>query len=335
MLLNLDNENSNGVYALSIVNNPAMESYHVLLETQDIKLKVLDEKKHIVSGVVLIPNKLITRIDKETGEPYQIFFSAETIEKTSQQFLKDFNQKSITVEHMLSVDNVTVVESWIKSDDKMDKGEFLGIEAPVGSWFLTLKVEDMNLWDGLLESGLLNGFSIEGKFEPKEINKRELTEINMDKQETKEKSIIKTIRELLLGKDEVILADEVPVVEEKIAEETKETKTYELNEEEAALIEAFRLKKKEEEVKDEVKEEVPIVEEVMASKEEVPVVEEPLIEKVEAAKVDIDEIVKKVKAELEPQMIPHTDVELSTKKNKPKFDHRLTTADRIKLNLKK
>lgn len=320
MFLNLDSEDSNGVYGISMVSDPAMESNYVLLSTEDIKLKVLDNEKHIVSGVVLIPNKLIPRIDKKTGELYQIFFSADTIEKTSQQFLKDFNQKSITVEHMLNVDNVTVVESWIKSDAKFDKSEFLGIDAPIGSWFMTLKVEDMELWDQLLKTGLLNGFSIEGKFEPKEINKQELELTNMEKQE--EKSVIKMLRELLLGKD-VILDNHEPmvdeVVEEVVEEVVKETVTYELTKEEAELIENFR----------------KVVEEVVAVIAEVPVEEvAPVVEEVQASKYDISEIVKQVKAELEPQLIPHTDVSLSVKKETPKFNYKLTTKDRIKEALK-
>ena len=216
MLLNLDNEDTMGVYAMSIVNSPAMKGNHILLAAEDLHLKVQDKKKKILTGLAMAPNKLITRYDKKTKEPYQIFFSEDTIEKTSQQFLKTFNQKNITIEHMLSVDNVTVVESWIKTDAEKDKSVALGLEAPVGSWFMTLKVEDDELWDGLLETGLLNGLSIEGQFEAKEVTITELSEINenikyMDKKET---SLIAKIRTLLLG-------DETNVELEAVAEVSK------------------------------------------------------------------------------------------------------------------
>ena len=103
MKLNKDNEDANGVYAMSIVGSPAMESNHILLAEEKIYLKIQDDKKKILTGVALIPDKLITRYDKETKEPYQIFFSKETIETTSQEFLKNFNQNNISLAKIINI----------------------------------------------------------------------------------------------------------------------------------------------------------------------------------------------------------------------------------------
>ena len=340
--LNKDNENADGVYAMSIVGSPAMGSNHVLLADEQIYLKVQDEKKKILTGVALIPNKLITRYDKKTKEPYQIFFSKDTIETTSQQFLKNFNQKSITVEHMLSVEDVTVVESWIKSDDKLDKSVALGIEAPVGSWIMTLKVENDELWDGLIETGLLNGFSIEGQFEKHSVTESELTEMNENKHymDKKEKNVITAIRELFLGKDTNVELEAVAEVSKWWMDLVDGT-TFELG---SQLMrkpyedggEAFPLSAGEYELEDGRKvltDAEGIIRYIFGDEPEVePETPEAVVE-TPVAEPTVADVVNKIKVETEPQLVPHTDAPNVTRKPKLKFDNKLTVQERIKRGL--
>jgi len=213
-IFNENDEENSGVFAMSMVNKPAMKQSYVLLSENKVLLKVQDAKKKILTGVALMPDVLIPRIDPKTGDMYQAFFSSETIEKTAYKFLKDFNQKNVTVEHMLSVDDCAIVESWIKTDDKLDKSVSLGIDAPVGSWLMTLKVEDNELWDGLIETGLLTGFSIEGNYDRKPTTTEYFSESKKNKQimENKEMNVIKAIRELFLGKDTLVEAEAVAEV---------------------------------------------------------------------------------------------------------------------------
>jgi len=213
-IFNENDEENSGVFAMSMVNKPAMKQSYVLLSENKVLLKVQDAKKKILTGVALMPDVLIPRIDPKTGDMYQAFFSSETIEKTAYKFLKDFNQKNVTVEHMLSVDDCAIVESWIKTDGKLDKSVSLGIDAPVGSWLMTLKVEDNELWDGLIETGLLTGFSIEGNYDRKPTTTEYFSESKKNKQirENKEMNVIKAIRELFLGKDTLVEAEAVAEV---------------------------------------------------------------------------------------------------------------------------
>ena len=136
-----------GVYAISLVNEPAIESDFIALSKakERVALKVLDDKKMIVTGAVLIPDKLILRKDPISGEPYNIFFSAETIEKISQKFMRDHNQSNITLEHKERAQNIDIVESWIKTDEKADKSISLGLDLPVGTWFATAKIQQGSL----------------------------------------------------------------------------------------------------------------------------------------------------------------------------------------------
>ena len=52
-----------GVYALSVVENPAMEDMWITLseQPQKIELELADEKKRLLLGAALIPNKKIYR----------------------------------------------------------------------------------------------------------------------------------------------------------------------------------------------------------------------------------------------------------------------------------
>lgn len=329
-----DDEKKHGVFAMSIVNAPAMKSYHIALSDEEVHLKVQDDKKKILTGVALIPNKLITRIDKKTKEPYQAFFSAETIEKTSQRFLQDFNQSNITVEHMLSVDDVTVVESWIKTDEKLDKSVALGIDVPVGSWLMTLKVENDEVWDGLIETGLLNGFSIEGNFDRIPVDSEHLKEVKQNQKDMnkKDKTILQAIRNLFLGQETLVEADEHV---DEIVDEEKDTVTYELSKEEAELIIKFREDKAEEVEEEETVEEVVEASEVVAETvEAVAPVETPeAVVETPAVVETVAEVVAEIKPEVAPQLIPHTDAEIVARKVRVKFNNKLTVQERIKVAL--
>ena len=52
-----------GVFAISLVSDPAIESDWIAL-SKDVKMAVVDDEKHILMGAALIPNKLIPRKDK-------------------------------------------------------------------------------------------------------------------------------------------------------------------------------------------------------------------------------------------------------------------------------
>ena len=59
---------------------------------------------------------------------------------------------------------MTVVESWIVEDATMDKSNLYGLEAPKGAWVISMKVDDLDVWENECKSGNVRGFSIEGYF---------------------------------------------------------------------------------------------------------------------------------------------------------------------------
>ena len=139
-------------YAISLVESPAIEEELIALEKQEpVKIQLSNDEKHLVYSAVLIPEKPIYRRNAD-GEEYYLEFSKESIEKMSQEFMKEYRQAEITVDHEDIAPEVTVVETWIKTDLYKDKSVALGLNEnlPIGTWFAGMKVNNVELWKILL-----------------------------------------------------------------------------------------------------------------------------------------------------------------------------------------
>ena len=94
LLLDEENEVS-GIDAISIVENPAIESDFLALKAQEVKMAQVDEEKKILMGAALIPNKPIYRKTEE--KEYYVYFSADTVRKASELFFVNGNQHRLRV----------------------------------------------------------------------------------------------------------------------------------------------------------------------------------------------------------------------------------------------
>lgn len=172
-----EDQELDGVQAVSLVSDPAIESDFVALKKQKVALAVVNDDKHILMGAALIPDKPIFRADDGGG--YHIFFSEKTVRQASELFLKNGLQSESTLEHQVDLQGNTVVESWIKEDEIHDKSVKFGIDAPVGSWIISMKIKDDDVYN-LAKSGEIRGFSIEGYFADKLVeSKKQVTEIDL------------------------------------------------------------------------------------------------------------------------------------------------------------
>ena len=161
-----EKEENAGIDAVSVVENPAIESDWVALKEHQVELKTVDEDKRILMGAALIPDKQIYRRN-EKNEEYYIFFSSDTIRQASQLFLKKGNQNEATLEHQTKIEGMTVVESWIVEDPKKDKSALYGFNMPKGTWMLSMYVDNDDVWNKV-KAKEVKGFSIEGYFQEKE-----------------------------------------------------------------------------------------------------------------------------------------------------------------------
>lgn len=160
-----ETEEGVGVDAVSVVNSPAIEIDFVALSKVKVSFAEVDKEKRILMGPALIPNKQIYREDEANGQ-YYIWFSSSTIKQASELFFKNHNQSNATFEHTENLTGMTVVESWIIEDSEKDKSNLYGFSLPKGTWMLSMKVDNNEVWEQV-KGGTIKGFSIEGYFADK------------------------------------------------------------------------------------------------------------------------------------------------------------------------
>lgn len=176
-----------GIDAVSVVEYPAIEENFIALNKQQVQLKEVDQEKRILMGPALTPNKKIYRNDEKTKREWEIFFSENTVRKASELFLMRSNQNNATLEHAKEIEGMSVVESWIIDDPKTDKSQLYGFDLPKGTWMISMKVNNDDIWQRV-KAGEVKGFSIEGYFADK---------YEMSLKQSVNEEIINQLKELL------------------------------------------------------------------------------------------------------------------------------------------
>jgi hypothetical protein len=180
-----EKDEQSGIDAVSVVKSPAIEENFVALNKHEIALKEVNEEKRLLMGAALIPNKQIYRHNGK--DEYYIFFSEKTVRKASELFLMRGNQNNATYEHKQELNGMSVVESWIIEDEKTDKSRLYGFDLPVGTWMISMKVNNEDVWKDVKE-GKVKGFSIEGYFADK---------YEMSLEDKRKQDIIEQLKNLL------------------------------------------------------------------------------------------------------------------------------------------
>ena len=181
LILDEENEEMVGIEAVSIVENPAIESDFIALADQEIKLAKVDDEKRIVMGAALIPNKPIFR--KRNDTMFYVYFSEDTVRRSSELFFQNGNQSNATLEHQMKASGLTVVESWIVEGEQ-DKSRIYGLDVPKGTWMISMKITDDKLWAEIKEGKKYKGFSIEGFYSDRATikkSKEDMSEIESQK----------------------------------------------------------------------------------------------------------------------------------------------------------
>ena len=151
-----------GIDAISLVEYPAIEEDFIALNAQRIEFATQSDEKRILMGAALVPNKPIYRAEGE--EEFYVYFSEATIRKASEMFFQKSKQNNATLEHEVGINGLTVVESWIIEDDVQDKSKKYGFDLPIGTWMVSMKVNNPEIWTNFVKTGKVKGFSIEGYF---------------------------------------------------------------------------------------------------------------------------------------------------------------------------
>ena len=230
------------VYAVSLVDAPAVESNFIALskQKQPINFKIQNEEKRMLYGVALRADFDIYRCYGE--EEFYINFDKDAVRRLMTKFMKNHAQNNFTTDHMDFAQGLTVVESWIVENVENDKANALGLENfSEGSWIIGVKVDDDELWQSVKE-GRWCGFSVEAFCDLEEItkeikNNKHKSDKIMAKKSVKMDEILENIKSIISdaisdaeGEDtetqeEVVEKAAEDVVEQVDAneEETKET----------------------------------------------------------------------------------------------------------------
>lgn len=302
------------VYCISFVENPAIESEFIYLSSDEPihQIYLEQDEKHIVYGAVLIPNKPIYR--RCANEEFYIKFPQSSIEQLAHNYLIDGNNKSFTEHHQFNVEDVSIVESWVKLSEA-DKSVDLGLNVPNGSWVVGVKVNNNDLWNDIKE-GKVKGFSVESFLNFDEIMLNKIEDTNMDEvKETIEVSesfwmrIATIIKEALKNPEVPELEAQVTAAqvvddmkEDVVIEEATEVIEEPLTDEEPIVEETTEPEVIAEEVVTEVVEETSTTDE---AKEDLQIVIDELNKKIAELNSKIEELEKEnVKLSKQPSAKP-------------------------------
>lgn len=157
------NDQSEGLEAISLVLNPAIETDFLTFSKDEPKLlQFMDEEKHIISGPALIADLPIYRIGP-SGYEYFVNFSKEVIEQLVERYFSHNLTNSVDINHDGNpVDGVVMTESFLINHDRGICPKEFG-DLSDGSWITSFKVMNDEVWSKV-KSGEVKGFSVSGLF---------------------------------------------------------------------------------------------------------------------------------------------------------------------------
>ncbi len=163
----IDEEDESGVEMIALVDSPAIQSNWMAFNEQkpiDLKFKIQDEEKRIVSGYFMIADLPIARMD-DAGKVFYVVFRKDTIERIVNKFMKNGFSSKVNLMHNSNAlaEGVYVIESIIVDSKRGMKAPDWAEKVPDGSWFGSMKVESDIIWKQI-QSGEFRGFSVEGLF---------------------------------------------------------------------------------------------------------------------------------------------------------------------------
>jgi len=126
----------------------------------------LNVDQQVVVGPLMIPDKLILRVD-EDNNPYYVYFSKETVKAIANKMMRSKLLDRMNIEH--NPDEPVkgfMMETWIIENSSKDKSNLYGFDLPEGTWMGMYKIENQDVWD-LVKQQKLKSFSIEGFFSDK------------------------------------------------------------------------------------------------------------------------------------------------------------------------
>lgn len=157
----ISDDDSTGIRFVSLVDDPAIQLKGMAfsdIKSYDFKAQ---KDKQVIVGPAMIPNKKILRKD-EDGNKYYVVFTKDTILQMVSKFNSAGTNRRINIDHSSEMVDGYIMENWIVEDEYYDKSRKYGFEVPVGTWMVSVKIENEKFWNEQVKEGGKYGFSIEG-----------------------------------------------------------------------------------------------------------------------------------------------------------------------------
>jgi hypothetical protein len=263
---NADIHSAHGLFGISLVNRPAIESDFIYMSEQQEDYKFSSDDKMEIVGAMMIPDKLIFR--KREDQKFYLYFSKDDISAIVEKMSIDGFNNYFTIEHEYAVDGVYLKEIWIKEFEQ-DKSNEYGFSAPVGTAFCKLKVANEAVWQEVKSKGL-KGLSIELKTDIK-MEEKEKINFSIEDFANQMEKLTQTVERLSEAvemfkskaepsfgiQSEVVVSvqePEQPIAVEQMAEVVEETPTVVEAKEEVELEFVVEENKSEQEIEQAVEE---------------------------------------------------------------------------------
>lgn len=157
----VDEFDETGISLISLVEDPAIMVKGMAFNSSNMMTFKEVGDKQVIVGPALIPDMRIYREDEKFGK-YYVVFTKETIEKMVEKFNKWGSNRKINIDHSNMMVDAFILEDWIVEDVVYDKSRKYGIEVPVGTYMIMVKIEDTKFWNEEVKGNGKFGFSIEG-----------------------------------------------------------------------------------------------------------------------------------------------------------------------------
>ena len=211
-----------GVDATALVENPAIQrNWMAFKEHKDFKFKTHNEDKRILAGALMVADFPMYR--NMNGKEFFVKFSSETIEQLADRMVLNNKLTAFNFEHDSKKELADMhIQQFFIINTELGVNTPIGFEElPNGSLFAFVKVNNEQVWNDYVKTGIVKGFSIEGNFATKEefseqtFLKEFQTIINMT-----DKKVATSKLDELVAKAKSLFSEDVKV-EEKKEEEVK------------------------------------------------------------------------------------------------------------------
>jgi hypothetical protein len=212
-----------GIDATALVENPAIQrNWMTFKEHKSYEFKTHNEDKRILAGALMVADFPMYR--NMNGKEFFVKFSSETIEQLADRMVLNNKLTAFNFEHDAKKELADMhIQQFFIINTELGVNTPIGFEElPNGSLFAFVKVNNEQVWNDYVKTGIVKGFSIEGNFATKEefseqtFLKEFQTIINMT-----DKKVATSKLDELVAKAKSLFSEDVKVEEKKEEEEVK------------------------------------------------------------------------------------------------------------------